>query len=314
MRTHMNSLDLHLEKPSPHNGGSEMRKSPIFLFLIILLASLMEAPNNYSVTDPLPQNLSPIYNISTTLLYWNGTGYLPVITPGTGDVILASVGYKALITNVAVLNENEKECTIRVDYIITKVHGVDVPINKTLSKTFVVDLKTNSFILNGTTAFFPFYVCNDNLKYTYHFNDRINVKKSADVMEWKNVTYGGNVASVEFGPIHSAVGKEVMGYLCSTVDLEEKKCIKFDPHPEPILDVDFSSHYMVGIYGTFPGDPLGILNGPVELVGNVVKSERTAKLLGAKPATPRDDPSQEYAVVGIILLTVGVIAVWRARK
>ncbi|MCD6525245.1 MAG: hypothetical protein J7K48_09750 [Thermococcus sp.] len=137
----------------------------------------MEAPNNYSVTDPLPQNLSPIYNISTTLLYWNGTGYLPVITPGTGDVILASVGYKALITNVAVLNENEKECTIRVDYIITKVHGVDVPINKTLSKTFVVDLKTNSFILNGTTAFFPFYVCNDNLKYTYHFNDRINVKK-----------------------------------------------------------------------------------------------------------------------------------------
>ncbi|ANF22075.1 hypothetical protein [Thermococcus piezophilus] len=55
---------------------------PNFIFILLLspLATAQAAAD------------SPFYNVSETLLYWNGNGYLPVIEPGTGDIILASVG------------------------------------------------------------------------------------------------------------------------------------------------------------------------------------------------------------------------------
>jgi len=291
-----------------------MRRPLILSLSIILLLTTIATLNGYTAADPLPENVSPIYKISTTVLYWNGTGYLPVTIPGDGKtLIMATAGYKALITNVTVLNETEEKCIIRVDYIITKIHGAKVPMNKTLSKTFAVDPKTNSFVLNGTTAFFPFYVCRNDLKYTYHFNEKIEAKKFGDFMEWRNATYEGNQTTLRFGPLYTFRGKDVMAYLCSAVDLKEKKCIKFDPDPSPKLDSDFSSHYLVGIYGIFPGDPLGIFNGPVEVAGNILKSERTAKLLGAKPVTPESGFNPLYALLGAIMLASGLITVRRAK-
>ncbi|MDV3103995.1 hypothetical protein [Thermococcus waiotapuensis] len=282
--------------------------------LIVLLLTTIAVQNGYTAAEPLPQNVSPIYKISTTVLYWNGTGYLPLTVPGDGKtLIMATAGYRALITNVTVLNETKEKCIIRVDYIITKIHGAEVPMNETLSRTFVVDPRTNSFILNGTTAFFPFYVCRNDLKYTYHFGERIEAKKFGDFMVWKNVTYEGSQATLRFEPLYTFLGKNVMAYLCSAVDLEEKKCVKFDPDPSPTLDAGVSSHYLMSIYGIFPGDPLGIFNGPVEVSGEIVKSERTAKLLGARPVTLDGGFNPLYALLGVIILVVGVIAARRAR-
>jgi hypothetical protein len=285
-----------------------------FFLLIVLLNITITASNEYIAADQLPQNISPLYSITTTLLHWNGTGYLPVTIPGDGKtLILATAGYKALITNITVLNETKEKCTIRVEYIITKVYGANVPINKTLSRTFVVDPRTNSFILNGTTAFFPFYVCKDNLNYTYHFNNRIDVKKSGDFAQWENVTYEGKTTTLEFGPLYTIHGKDIMSYLCSSVDLKKKKCIRFDQDPSPLLDSDFSSHYLVSIYGIFPGDPLGVLNGPMEVSGNIVKSEKTAKLLGARAGSRSDEEDPAKYLGAFILLIAGVI-LWRVRR
>lgn len=292
-----------------------MGKQLISVLLIILFASITIPSNNHISADPLPRNISSIYILRTTVLHWNGTGYLPVTIPGDGKtLILATAGYEALITNVTVLNKTEEKCTIRVEYIITKVYGADVPINKTLSRTFVVDSKTNSFVLNNTTAFFPFYVCGDSINYTYHFNNKIDVKKVGDFAQWRDVAYEGNTTTLEFGPIYKVRGEDVMAYLCSKVDLEEKKCVGFDPDPIPILDSDFSSHYPVSIYGVFPGDPLGILNGSVEVLETIVKSEKTAKLLGARVGSSfhDEDPAKYFA--GAFLLLIAGVILWRVRR
>ena len=288
-----------------------MRPFLVFLFSIILLGSTLTVLQDYSTAyKRTSQDIFPVYNISTTLLHWNGTGYLPVVTPGN-STILGTVGYNALVTNVTVLSETSNNCTVRVKYIVKKAFGVNVPINKMLSRTFVVDTKTNSFIQNGTTVFFPFYVCSDSLKYTYHFNERINVNKTADFVVWRNVSHGGKAVTLEFGPVYSAVGKDLMGYLCSAVDPLERRCVKFEPYPAPSLDVDFSSRYIVEVYGTYPGDPLGILKGPVEFVGGIIKSERTAKLIGARPEDK--GVNFRYITAGIIVLTVAGVLVRRVK-
>ncbi|EEB73704.1 hypothetical protein [Thermococcus sp. AM4] len=286
----------------------------MLIFMSITLSWVGSVSAQYST--PRRSGVSPLYNVSVTLLHWNGTGYLPVIKPGTGDLIIASVGYKAVVTNVTFLKDSPFSCTINVTYRVTTAFGIDVPINKTLSRVFEVDKKTNSIILNGTAVFFPFYVCNKTLKYTYHFNESITAKKFADEIVWRNVSVDESIMNLTFGPIYSLKGKDVPGYLCSKVDVEARKCVGFEPYPSPVLDVNFVGNYPIGVYGTYPSDPLGIIHGPVEITVGLIKSGSNARLLNAKPVNTsgKEDSSALPYIGGILIAAVVGMGLWRGRR
>lgn len=291
----------------------------LFLFSIIFLGMLPTSiliSQGYSYASPeiYDDISSPIYKLNITLLQWNGSGYLPVTAPGEGKIIMTTVGYDAIVTNVSVVNRTSEECTVKIEYVITRAYGINVTVNETFSKLFVVDTRTNSFILNDTLVFFPFYICNDSVKYTYHFGERVSVNKKADLSRWDDVAYGGKIVNMTVGPLYSVVGEDIMGYLCSKVDLQELKCAEFEPYATPSIDVDLSNHYSLSIYGTYPGDPLGILNGSVEVLGGIVKSEKTAKLLGARVEGRFDDEDPAKYLAGVVILVIAGIILWRVRR
>lgn len=102
-------------------------------------------------------------------------------------------------------------------------------------------------------------------------------------MIWWNVNFSGFPVNLTFGPSYSLVEKTVMGYLCSKVDIEARKCVGFEPQPDSVLDVDFTGNYPTGVHGIYPIDPLGVLDGPVEFTSQMIESERNAQLIGARP-------------------------------
>lgn len=94
------------------------------------------------------------------------------------------------------------------------------------------------------------------------------------------MSYGRKTITLEFGLIYSAVGKDLTGYFCSALDFQEGRCVKVEPYPTPSWMLIFH-HTIQLVFTASTRRPLGILKGPVEFVGGVVKSERTAKLVGA---------------------------------
>ncbi|ASJ01833.1 hypothetical protein A3L09_00435 [Thermococcus profundus] len=279
--------------------------SLFFIGLLVVSLSLVTQSAHYGVAVNKSEADHPkaMYSIGTSLVEWNGSGYL-----------LGSIGYHALITNVSVIGRTQERCVIKIEYLITRAYGRNVTVNMTLEKTFTVDRNTNSFVLNNNTAFFPFYVCDDQFKYTYHFNEKAVVKKDADEVLWKNVPYNGSLADMAFGPSYSVKGRDTVIYSCSEVNATVMKCIRFDSQVVPIIDADFYHHYVIGVHAIYPGDPLGILNGSVEVFGGIVKSEKTARLLGARVGSRFDEDNPTGYLAGALILVIAGIILWRVRR
>lgn len=138
-------------------------------------------------------------------------------------------------------------------------------------------------------------------------------------MIWWNVNFSGFPVNLTFGPSYSLVEKTVMGYLCSKVDIEARKCVGFEPQPDSVLDVDFTGNYPTGVHGIYPIDPLGVLDGPVEFTSQftsqMIESERNAQLIGARPLKGSDDDSKTSLYLGgAVLVAVIALALWRGKR
>jgi hypothetical protein len=205
----------------------------VCLLVGLLTLSGLTIPNIYMGTVAAVergeiQHSDAIYRIGASLVMWNGSGYLPVTASGAGESGMVTIGYDAVITNVSVVNQTRETCVVKVEYIITQAYGVNTTVNKTLEKMFAIDKKTNSFVVSNNTAFFPFYVCDDQFKYTYHFNEKVLVEKEADEVLWRNIMYEGVPSDLTFGPTYSVEGKDTTTYLCSGIDFQRMMCTRFD--------------------------------------------------------------------------------------
>lgn len=181
----------------------------------------------------------------------------------------------------------------------------DRVLNKTITVSFLVDRKSNTFELNGTRVFFPFLFLQPDKSKPFHIFEFLRREKYQTVRA--ELTNGTGVNVADALELYST---RTFEYLFCSASIATKNVTCENSISLRYADVMTKSRYVVGADVLFPSDPFGIYHGPVMLSFQLAPSEDVLRALQEREG----DDRRLYMMIPLLLgIAVSGLVLRRGR-